>query len=458
MRNPRADTQGPTGRLTALRARYEPQLANLRGSDTAKAAGLAGAMVINNVVALGSVVVFARLLSDYGSLAALVSYFLILAVAGYAMQLATAREAVLGHLGVGPALAATVRSWTKSILLFTAVMTVVSFLLRAPIASAVGVKQQWAAALGIPAGCLYLLLCIMRGVLQGLGDYRAVGISLVGEQTARLITGAILAAAGLGVTGAYIGTPLSFVAMMIYCAVPLRQRLGRAAPDEPPALGLWEHVRQAWVPIASLAVIAVLQNIDIIVGKHRFSTDVASSYGATAQASKVPIWVAMGVGFYLVPEVSRRRAAGEDTRPVLAKSLGIIAVAAAPCLLIYAAVPRLLLRLAFGPKRLLAVDSLLILGVAFTLLAATYLAIQYMLALKRTWFLAAIAVVAVAEPFFLLLAPRRPAGFAAVVVAVQAAGALVAFGLALRRERPPPATEPPDPAATEPDLVPASSV
>jgi O-antigen/teichoic acid export membrane protein len=450
--------QGPTGRLAALRARYEPQLATFRRSDTAKAAGLAGAMVVNNVVALGSVVVFARLLSDYGSLAALVSYFLILAVAGYAMQVATAREAVLGHLGVGSGLAATVRSWTRSILLFTAGMAVISILLRHPIAQAVGVKQQWAAALGIPAGCLYLLLCIMRGVLQGLGDYRAVGISLIGEQTARLVTGAILAAAGLGVTGAYIGTPLSFVAMMLYCAVPLRRHLARAERNAPASFGLWEHVRQAWVPIASLAVIAVLQNIDIIAGKHRFSTDVASSYGATAQASKVPIWVAMGVGFYLVPEVSRRRAAGEDTRPVLAKALAIIAVASAPCLLIYGGVPRLLLRLAFGPKRLLAVDSLFILGLAFTVLAATYLAIQYMLALKRTWFLVAIAAVAIAEPFFLLDAPKRPAGFAAIVLAVQAVGALLAFLLALRREHPPPGpAREPDPAATERDLVTAST-
>ena len=39
----------------------------LRGSDTAKAAGLAGAMVANNVIALGSVIVFSRELSDYGS-------------------------------------------------------------------------------------------------------------------------------------------------------------------------------------------------------------------------------------------------------------------------------------------------------------------------------------------------------------------------------------------------------
>ena len=444
--------------LTSLKQRFEPQLSKLRGSDTAKAAGLAGAMVANNVIALGSVIVFSRELTDYGSLAALVSYFLILAVVGYAMQLATAREAVLGHLGVGPGLAATIRSWTRSLLLFTAVMAVISVILRQPIADAVGVNHQpWAAALGIPAGCLYLLLCVMRGFLQGLGDYRAVGISLVGEQAARLAIGGVLAGVGLGVGGAYLGSPLSFVAMMFYCAVPLRRRLGVVPHGRRSTASLWAHVRSAWVAIAALGVIAVLQNIDIIAAKHRFSSELASSYSATAVAAKVLVWVAMGAGFYLVPEVTRRHAAGRDGRPILVRALAIVGVAAIPCLLIYAAVPHLLIKAAFGPKRLLAVDALFILGVAFTVLAATYLAVQYMLALKRTWFLLPLGAIAVAEPILLLQASRRPVGFAMVVLAVQVAGAVVAFGMALRpdKARPSAGGDVP-PELAEPELVGAS--
>ncbi len=445
--------------LSSLRQRYEPQLSRLGGSDTAKAAGLAGAMVANNVIALGSVIVFSRLLNDYGSLAALVSYFLILAVVGYAMQLATAREAVLGHLGVGAGLAATIRNWTKWLLVFTAVMTVISVLLRHPIADAVGVKQQWGAALGIPAGCLYLLLCVLRGVLQGLGDYRAVGISLIGEQAARLVIGGVLAAIGLGVTGAYVGTPLSFVAMMFYCAVPLRRRLGVAEPGRRPAVPLWAHVRSAWAAIAALGIIAVLQNIDIIAAKHRFSSDLASSYSATAVAAKVLIWVAMGAGFYLVPEVSRKHSAGQDGRPVLAKALAIVAVAAVPCLLIYGLVPHLLIKAAFGSKRLLAVDSLFVLGVAFTVLAATYLAVQYMLALKRTWFLLPLGAVAVAEPILLLEASKEPKGFATVVLAVQIVGAAIAFGMALRpdKARPGGADQPPPASKSRSSWAPRAS-
>jgi O-antigen/teichoic acid export membrane protein len=442
------------GRRNALRERlglsgngWRASLTTLRGSETAKAAGLALAMIANNLIALISTVVFARLLSDYGSLAALISYFLILSVVGQAIQVATAREGVLGHLGVGHALAATVRRWTISLLLFTVAISVVSVVLRQPIADAVGVKHdQWAAALGLPAAGLWLELSMLRGVLQGVGDYKGVGLSLIGEQGARLIFGAALAAAGLGVTGAYLGTPISFVVMGVYCVMRLRRHIegvsateaAAAAPPPKAALGLWSHVTSAWAPIVGLIVIAVLQNIDIIAAKHRFSKDLASSYSATAVAAKVLIWVAMGAGFYLVPEVSRRRAQGEDTRPILFQALGIVAVCAVPVLLIFAVAPTLLLKIAFGAKRTLAADSLFVLGAAFTVLACTYLAIQYMLALKRTWFLIAVGAVAIAEPILLLNSSREPKGFAAVVLAIQAVGALLAFGLALRRGSAPP--------------------
>jgi O-antigen/teichoic acid export membrane protein len=416
------------------------RLAALRASDVGKAGGLAGAMIANNVLGLAATVVFARLLDDYGSLAALISYYLILSVGGQAMQVATARDAVLGQLGHGPALAATLRSWTRSLLLLTVAVAVVSVALRAPIADAVGVEQEWAAAVGAPAGVLWLLLALLRGALQGVGDYRAVGVSLIGEQGARLVLGAALAGVGLGVTGAYLGTPLSLIAMALYCELELRRRIGPPDPQTAPAVParrLRDHVSGAITPIAGLVVVALLQNVDVIAGKHRFSTDVASSYGATAVAAKVLVWVAMGAGFYLVPETSRRHAEGQDTRPVLLRAIAIVLVCALPVLAIFAFGGRELLRAAFGGDRLLAVDALLPLGVAFTLLAITYLAIQYLLALRRTAFLLPLGAVALAEPILLVsVAPGDPDGFAAVVLGVQVLAVAIALALALVRRRP----------------------
>lgn len=454
--------------MSSLRSRYEPQLTRLRESDTAKAAGLAVAMIVNNVIALVSTFVFARLLGDnYGRLAALISYLIILTVAGQAMQVATAREGVLGHLGTGEGLLATVRGWTRTMAVVTVALTVVSILLRQPIADLVGVKRYpWAAAVGLPAGCLYLEVSLLRGALQGIGDYRSVGYSLVGEQASRLVLGTVLAAVGLSVTGAYIGSLLSYVAMSFYCVFALYRNVHGAewrpsrkarAGTVGVAFALWPHVKRAWAPIAGLIVIALLQNIDIIVANHRFSSHDASSYSAVAVAAKVLIWVAMGAGFYLVPEVSRRRAEGEDTRPVLARALGIIGVCAVPVLLIFAFASEPLIRIAFGPGRASAHAALLPLGAAFTVLACTYLAIQYMLALKRTLFLILTAVVAIVEPVLLLQASRRPTDFALVVLGIQAVGAIVAFTLALRREPPRPKRDDAG-LSREPELVGASGV
>jgi O-antigen/teichoic acid export membrane protein len=347
----------------------------------------------------------------------------------------------------------------------TLVLTVASVLLRDPIAAAVGVKHySWGAALGIPTGCMYLQVSLLRGALQGVGDYKGVGISLVGEQSVRLVTGAVLAIP-FNVSGAYLGSLMSYIAMSAYCWVLLRRYAaayvpaeGEAAPAATgPAVTLWRHVGRALAPIAGLAVIAVLQNIDIIAAKHRFPSHTATSYAAVAVAAKVLIWVAIGAGFYLVPEVSRRRSEGADTRPVLFRALGIVLVCSIPCLLIFAVAAHPLIQLAFTAKKATAYRALLPLGAAFTVLAATYLAIQYLLALKRTWFLIPIALVAIAEPILLLHASRAPSSFAVVVLGIQAVGALVAWGLALGPEKPGPGPPPQSLEAVEPAAPVAAS-
>ena len=77
--------------------------ATLRGSETLKATGLAAATLASNAIALLFTVLFARLLGadGYGSLAALISMFLILAVPGSALQVVVARETATGALGPG---------------------------------------------------------------------------------------------------------------------------------------------------------------------------------------------------------------------------------------------------------------------------------------------------------------------------------------------------------------------
>jgi O-antigen/teichoic acid export membrane protein len=424
------------GATTAERPRLRD---TLRSSESGKAAGLAAATLVNNGIQLVFTVVFTRLLgaTGYGTLAALISAFLILLVAGQSVQVAAARETALDQLGHPEAVRATLRSWTHRLLLGLLVATAASILLRDHIAAAIGVHEApWGAAAIVPTGVLWMLISLQRGALQGLRAYGPVGASIVLEGLGRLVCALALVGLGLGVTGAMLGTPLAFALVAIGLEAVLHRRVGPVRPSGE-VRSLRGLIGEGWVGILGLFLLAALQNMDVIVAKHQFSDDAAGSYAASAVAAKSVVWVAIGIGLHLLPEATRRAAAGLNPRPVLLRALGILAVIATPALLIFAAVPDLLLRVAFGEDLTQASGALLLLGAAMTLLAVAYLTVQYMVALGETRFLWVLAVIALVEPFLLAFTDPGIVGFAAIVLGVQcaAAGSVLVLGLRARRMR-----------------------
>jgi glycosyltransferase involved in cell wall biosynthesis/O-antigen/teichoic acid export membrane protein len=409
----------------------------LAGSDTAKAAGLAAATMASNVISLGFTVVFARVLGTdgYGSLAALVSTFLILSVPGLALQVAAARETALGRLGEGGMLSATHTRWMRELALGLVVLGVAGIVLRDQLAALIGVPDDpWAAASVLATGVAWLGLSVERGLLQGLRAYKAAGLSVIIEATGRLVLGLVLVAGGLGVTGAYLASPLSMITVAAVLAVVLRRRLGPPAAGAPTSR-FERLVAGAWAPVLGLTLLAVLQNIDVIIVKHRVGGDGAGAYAAAAVAAKVVIWVGIGLAYYLVPEAARRAQAGGNPRGALARALAIISLVAAPMLLIYAAFPGLVLKLGFDVDYAGADSALVVLGTAMTLLAVASLAVQYMLAIEQYSFMWLLAVVAAVEPLLLSNAGTSLVGLATVVLALQCIAASGMLALSLRAPR-----------------------
>jgi O-antigen/teichoic acid export membrane protein len=126
------------------------------------------------------------------------------------------------------------------------------------------------------------------------------------------------------------------------------------------------------------------------------------------------------------------------------RALAIVALLSVPALAAFAAVPTVLLRIAFGADYESGDAVLLPLGAAFALLAATYVAVQFLLGLHKRAFVAWLAVVAVAEPLLLYDAGSLET-FAARVLVVQAVGAVLVVGTAAATRRAAPADDEPLP-------------
>jgi O-antigen/teichoic acid export membrane protein len=386
-----------------------------------------------NVIAVAFTVVFTRILGAdrYGSLAALINLTVILLVPGSALQVAAAREGAIGRLGRGRDLSATLERWTRQLAVILFGVSVVAILVRQPLADLLNVRQTWAAAAVPATAATWLLLSLERGLLQAARAYRVVGLSIVLEAAGRLVVGLMLVGA-LGVTGAYLGTFASIAIAAAVLAYLLRRRLG------PPATDARRHplsalARDAAVPITVLMLVAAIQNVDVIVARHVLSEHTAGVYAAATVAAKALVWIAVGVGMWVVPEASRRAAAGRDPRPVLGRALALIGAIAAVALSFYATVPGLVLRVAFGKQYESADSVLLALGAAYALLAVTYLVAQFLLGLRRRRFAIVLAVAAIAEPLLLLAEADDLGSFAAVVLSVQAATALILLVLAARQ-------------------------
>ncbi len=414
-----------------------------RSSETGKAVGLAAATLANNALQLVFTVVFVRLLgtSGYGSLAALVSAFLILLVGGQSIQAAAARELTLGRLGADAETAATLRAWTQRLIGLLVLVSVASVIARGPISQVLGVTSHpWAAAAVLPTGVLWMLVSLQRGALQGLRAFRPLGIGLIVEAALRIVAGLVLVGVGLGVTGAFLGTPLAFAGTALIMGIVLHRRLGSGPAIATGRLRtLRSLIGQEWGPVAGLLFLGALQNLDVIIGKHTLGGGRAGSYAAAAVAAKSILWVAIGLGLHLLPEATRRGAAGLDPRPVLYKALGVLAIIAAPALAIFALEPHLLLHLAFGDATQ-ASDELIVLGAAMTLLAVAYLTVIYMIALGQAQFLWVLGAVAIVEPFLLTAGDSSLPSFAGIVLGVQCVAASGVLALGLRAHfRPVPA-------------------
>jgi glycosyltransferase involved in cell wall biosynthesis/O-antigen/teichoic acid export membrane protein len=408
-------------------------VSGLAHSDTGRAAGLAAAVMAANVIALAFTIVFARVLhsSGYGSLAALVSTFLILSVPGSALQMTVAREVSRAVAAGEKHPAAGVWSWLTTLAAVTLGATLVSIAAREPIAHAIGVADlPWAASAAVPAGCLWLILSVQRGALQGLQRYRLVGASLIAEAAARLTAGLVLVAAGLGVTGAFLGTAVSVGTVAAVLTVPLLRAAGpHSEHHERP---LRELVGRAWAPVVALSLIAILQNIDVIVVKHVAEKHAAGAYAAAAVIAKGIIWVAVGLGLYLLPEAARRTRMGLDARPILVRTIALVGIVSLPATLLYLVAARPVLVAVFGESYGRAAGALPLLAIAMSLLACAYLSVQYLLALERANFIWALGLGAVAEPLVLQAIGAHITGVAVGLLAVQLCLAAVVLSLGFR--------------------------
>jgi O-antigen/teichoic acid export membrane protein len=333
----------------------------------------------------------------YGSLNALLAGFTVLYVPAAILTTVVAKYAAefraVGDTARLRALALRIAVWLSAAAL---AIFVLGALAAPAIATYLHVADARSVVLTAAILAVNLVLPVLRGVLQGVENFRAFAVSAILEAAVKVGLAFALTGAGFGVNGALAAWLLGSVASLVWTGAILAIEYGRAAAA-PLRLDVARLLRTTGgVALATLCV-ASLGFSDVVIVKHVFDARTAGLYGATSLAGKMLYWLVSFVPIVVLPRAVSRVATGASARPILLQALGIVAVLAGAGLAAYALFPGAIVRALAGGAFGDAAPLLLPYGVATTLLAVLNTVVIYKIGVHRFGFVIPLALVALAE-------------------------------------------------------------
>jgi len=435
----------------------EPSAAPSAASgDIRRAIPLAVASALVGVASLATTVFVAHVLTTrgYGTLVVLLGLFLVISMPGSALLVGVVRRVSAWE---AHGFADRVRPWVVRVHRYGQValvaLAVVTWLLRVPVAHALSLPGPSGVMEILTAGGVWVLVSIDRGLLQVRQNYGALSVNLVLEATTRTVMTVVLAKE-LGVEGAALGLLLAELVTATHARITSTRTIATppvvpVAPAESPVIGaeatgavvaLSAHrgrdlAADVVTALASLALLAVLQNADVILlgsmAPHR-----SGSYAAISVPSKALVFGALVFVNYLLPEATIRHQRGSHALRQLGHTLVVVAVPCAVLLALAVAVPKRLLGVVFGHRLTAAGPAFSTLVLAMILLSVTVVLTVYLLGVGWRWVVIILAAGAGALAATAALAGGRYLATARADLAVQAglcAVMVVAFVTAHRR-------------------------
>lgn len=219
-----------------------------------------------------------------------------------------------------------------------------------------------------------------RAILQGLLKFKEMVISVIAENSMKLLVSVLLIYLGFQVGGAISGFVISII-LGWYIAksylhyskekkginINLRPMLAFAVP----------------VFMQSLAVTS-LYSSDVILVKHFFSSHDAGIYAALSTLGKIIFFGAGPIGAVMFPLISKRHAQDGEYRKLFVYSLLSTLILAVFVLVIYWLFPGFIINVFYGSAYLEVANLLVWFGIFITLFTLSSLLITFHLSLGRT--------------------------------------------------------------------------
>lgn len=294
------------------------------------------------------------------------------------------------------------------------------------------------------------------GALQGLQHFELFSLGMATRSILTLVLGGLFVALGTGLPGVLGGIASGNIGALALCALlvlaVLRRRWGATVrAGRVTADAVSENYLLVTV---TYAFITLLLYLDTLLAPHFLGAEQAGYYAVVAVASRSIYYAPTALIAIIVPRVAGLAVRGRDTRLVLLGGSLLMLATTLPILLVFAGLPRLVLRLMFGTVYAESPAAVFLpwyAGAVVLLTVAVFL-VHYFLACRRLLYLGALAAGLATLGLNLALWHETPADLVRAIFWGNGVAASLLIGLAvitvLRPQRR---------LKTEPPVVPAAS-
>ncbi len=327
-------------------------------------------------------IIVSRLLGNahYGSMGALLGIISLLTVPIGAVQIAVT-QAVIDEESRGESFSMT-RVTQRAALCGVVAMVLVgavtplvdSFLhISSPV-------PMFLVALWVP---LSTISAVVQGALVGEYRFRPVAFaSFAGVGVVRLVLGAILVEAGLGVSGAAAAITVAQAFTMLSLLYSARHEL---FTHHRGAAVVRTKLRDTVLSIAALAGYTSLINVDTFLANHYLRAAFAGDYAAVAVAAHIAYFVPAALVTVVFPHLADGRGVSETSRRVFRQSMNFSLVMGLLAAVVMTVFPHLTVSVLFGAKYASAATILGVLAFASVALGVLILFVYLHLA-RRSLF------------------------------------------------------------------------
>ena len=232
------------------------------------------------------------------------------------------------------------------------------------------------------------------GVLQGLQNFKQLGLNQSLVFILRLGFGVLLVSWGLGLNGAALAFAISTALVILFTFVPLRGILKHKMSRDIDAPAVYRYY---WNVLLVFAGFILITNIDVILAKHFFTAAQAGYYVAAAVLSKIAYFLSGIITTVMFPKAVEMHSTRSNARPILRKGLLYMILLLVLLVSSYLAVPDFIVSFFFGSGYSESAMLIGLLAIAMSFVAVSNVIAFYNMSVSRMGFVYIILAFAVAE-------------------------------------------------------------